>query len=87
LRPLSIRPSGGLRAPAQGITGGDTAFCFWLDTCSVWLVGVVSVYLALFVFKAPFWIVAICLVLEEAVKAVVGFARFRSQKWLNDLVN
>lgn len=68
-------------------SGGDTAFCFWLDTCSVWLVGVVSVYLALFVFKAPFWIVAICLVLEEAVKAVVGFARFRSQKWLNDLVN
>ena len=25
MRPLSIRPSGGLRAPAQGITGGDTA--------------------------------------------------------------
>lgn len=68
-------------------SGGDTAFCFWLDTCSVWLVGVVSVYLAIFVFNAPFWIVAICLVLEEAVKAIVGFMRFRSQKWLNDLVN
>lgn len=68
-------------------SGGDTAFCFWLDASSVWLVGVVSVFLALFVFKAPFWIVAFCLVLEEAVKALVGYIRYRSKAWLNDLVN
>lgn len=68
-------------------SGGDTTFCFWLDASSVWLVGVVLVYLSLFVFKAPFWIVSVCLVFEEVVKAVVGYIRYRSKAWLNDLVN
>lgn len=68
-------------------SGGDTAFCFWLDAASVWLVGVLAVFLALFVFHTPFWIVALCLVLEEAVKAIIGFIRFKSKAWLNDLVN
>lgn len=68
-------------------SGGDTKFCFLLDAGAVWAIGVLSVFLAAFVFKAPFWIIALCLVSEEIVKAIGGVVRFKSGKWLNDLVN
>lgn len=68
-------------------SGGDTRFCLILDTGSVWLIGVLLTFLALFVFDAPFWVVALCIVSEELVKATVGFKRFKSKKWINDLVN
>lgn len=68
-------------------SGGDTRFCLILDTGSVWLVGVLLTFLALFVFDAPFWVVALCIVSEELIKAVIGFIRFKSRKWINDLVN
>ncbi len=68
-------------------SGGDTKFCFWLDAGSVWIVGVLSVFLSALVFRAPFWVVALCLVSEEVVKAAGGFYRFLTKKWLNDLVN
>ncbi len=68
-------------------SGGDTKFCFLLDAGAVWLIGVLSVFLAGFVFHAPFWVLALCLVSEEVVKAAGGLLRFRSKKWLNDLVN
>lgn len=68
-------------------SGGDTTFCFWLDTGSLWGVGVLGAYLSAFVFHAPFWILAFFLVAEEVVKATGAFLRFKSGKWLNDLVN
>ncbi len=67
-------------------SGGDTRFCFLLDAGSVWGIGVLSLAVAAF-FKAPFIILALCLISEEIVKAIVGFKRFISKKWLNDLVN
>ena len=68
-------------------SGGDTRFCFYLDAGAVWCIGVLSVFLAAFVFHAPFWVIALCLVSEEVVKSIGGLLRFRSKKWLNDLVN
>ena len=68
-------------------SGGDTRFCLILDVCTVWGIGVLSVFLAASVFKAPFIILALCLVSEELVKAIFGVKRFISKKWLNDLVN
>ena len=68
-------------------SGGDTTFCLVLDGCSVWIIGVLSVYLSALVFHSPFWIVALCLVSEEMVKSIGVLWRFLSKKWLNDLVN
>lgn len=68
-------------------SGGDTKFCFLLDAGAVWFIGVLSVFLAAFVFHAPFWVIALCLISEEIVKAIGGLWRFLSKKWLNDLVN
>ena len=68
-------------------SGGDTKFCFLLDAGAVWFIGVLSVFLAAFVFHAPFRVIALCLISEEIVKAIGGLWRFLSKKWLNDLVN
>jgi len=67
--------------------GGDTVYCFILDVCAVWLIGVPSVYLTGLWFALPIVFVIIALNTEEVVKCIVGFKRFKSKKWINDLVN
>lgn len=67
--------------------GGDTIYCFILDVCAVWLIGVPSVYLTGLWFSLPIIFVIIALNSEEVVKCIVGFKRFKSKKWINDLVN
>lgn len=68
-------------------SGGDTLYCLILDVCAVWLIGVSSVFVTGLLLKLPALIVIIALNSEEAVKCIVGFKRFKSKKWINDLVN
>lgn len=68
-------------------SGGDTRYCFVLDVCTVWGIGVLSLFLCAFVFKTPFIVLALCLVFEEVIKLIFGLKRLISKKWLNDLVN
>lgn len=68
-------------------SGGDTLYCLILDVCAVWLIGVPSVFVTGLLLKLPALIVFIALNSEETVKGVVGFRRFKSKKWINDLVN
>ena len=68
-------------------SGGDTLYCLILDVCAVWLIGVPSVFVTGLLLKLPALIVFIALNSEEAVKGIVGFRRFKSKKWINDLVN
>ena len=67
--------------------GGDTVYCFILDMCAVWLIGVPFVYLTGLWLGLPVIFVIISLNSEEVVKGIVGFRRFKSKKWINDLVN
>jgi putative MATE family efflux protein len=66
-------------------SGGDTRFSFFLDTCSLWLVGVPIAFLAAFVFHLPVYYVFLFTIIEELIKLVIGLVRFRSGKWINDL--
>jgi len=67
--------------------GGDTVYCFILDMCAVWLIGVPLVYITGLWLGLPIIVVIISLNSEEAVKGIIGFRRFKSKKWINDLVN
>lgn len=67
--------------------GGDTVYCFILDMCAVWLIGVPFVYLTGLWLGLPVIFVIISLNSEEVVKGLVGFRRLKSKKWINDLVN
>jgi putative MATE family efflux protein len=68
-------------------SGGDTKFGLITEMMTIWLLGVPLALLGAFVlhFSAP--IVYAMITLEEAAKLIIGFRRFRSGKWINNLVN
>lgn len=67
--------------------GGDTRFALIMEICSIWLIGVPAAYFGAFVFHLPVYFVYLLVMLEEVAKAFVSAWRFRSRKWIHDLVN
>jgi putative MATE family efflux protein len=67
--------------------GGDTRFALIMEICSIWLIGVPAAYTGAFVFHLPVYWVYLMVVLEEVAKAFVSAWRFRSRRWIHDLVN
>jgi Na+-driven multidrug efflux pump len=67
--------------------GGDTRFALIMEICSIWLIGVPAAYISAFVFHLPVYYVYLMVALEEIAKAFVSGWRFRSRKWIHDLVN
>jgi len=67
--------------------GGDTRFALLMEICSIWLIGVPAAYLGGFVFHLPVYYVYLMVMLEEVAKSLVSLWRFRSRKWMHDLVN
>ena len=67
--------------------GGDTRFALIMEICSIWLIGVPAAYLGGFVFHLPVYYVYLMVMIEEAAKSLVSIWRFRSRKWIHDLVN
>lgn len=67
--------------------GGDTRFALLMEICSIWLIGVPAAYISAFVFHFPVYYVYLAVSLEEFTKAFASAWRFRSRKWIHDLVN
>jgi putative MATE family efflux protein len=67
--------------------GGDTRFALIMELCSIWLIGVPAAYIGGFVLHLHVYYVYLMVVLEEVAKAFVSGWRFRSRKWIHDLVN
>jgi putative MATE family efflux protein len=65
--------------------GGDTRFSLFVDGIIIWLVGVPMAYLGAFVFDLPVYFVYLCAMSEEATKWLLGFNRYFSRKWINNL--
>ena len=66
--------------------GGDTRFALIMEICSIWLIGVPTAYIAAFVFHLPVYYVYLAVSIEEIAKAFVSGWRFKSKKWIHDLV-
>lgn len=66
--------------------GGDTRFSMFLDAGSVWVVGVPLAVIAGLVLRLPVHIVYLLIMSEEAVKYGVALWRFRSRRWIHNLV-
>jgi len=67
--------------------GGDTRFALLMEICSIWLIGVPAAYVGAFVLHFPVYFVYLMVMLEEISKAFVSGWRFKSRKWIHDLVN
>ena len=67
--------------------GGDTRFSMMIDICGVWCVGIPMGCVAVYLFHLPVYYVVLFVYTEELAKMLVGFYRFRSNKWLKNLVH
>jgi Na+-driven multidrug efflux pump len=67
-------------------SGGDTRFALLLDAGMIWAIGVPLVLVGAFVWHLPVYYVYLLVVLEEFLKLIVGYLRFRTRAWINNLV-
>ena len=67
--------------------GGDTRFAMFMELFSIWLIGVPAALVGGFVLHLPVYDVYLMVLLEELVKAFVMVGRYRSRRWIHDLVN
>lgn len=66
-------------------SGGDSVFCLLLDLGGVWAIGIPLGLLSAFVFNLNIaWVFAFIL-LEEPVKFVIGYIRYKSKKWVRNV--
>lgn len=67
--------------------GGDTKFSMITDILGVWLIGIPLAWLSVFVFGWDIHLVVLLVSVEEVFKLTAGFLRFKSGKWINNLVH
>ena len=66
--------------------GGDTIFSAIIDVCFMWIIAIsLAACVAYFTNVQPY-IIYICLLSEQIFKAIVGFYRIKSGKWLHNVV-
>ncbi|MBK5261878.1 MAG: MATE family efflux transporter [Peptostreptococcaceae bacterium] len=67
--------------------GGDTKFAMFTECGSIWLIGVPIAFFGALVFQFPIYIVVALVKLEEVVKFFILRKRFKSGKWINNVIN
>lgn len=67
-------------------SGGDTKFCMVLDIINIWLIGVPLAFISVMVFHLPVHLVLALVLSEEIIKNIVVLKRFKSKKWINNLI-
>ena len=67
--------------------GGQALFCLLTESLIMWLVGIPLANLLAFRFGLPVYWAYFGLVTEEVLKLIIMFLRYKSGKWLVDLVS
>lgn len=65
--------------------GGDTRFAAFLDVAPLWGISVFAAAMLALVFKVPYIYVFMPNFIEDCVKLFIGFKRFKSGKWINNI--
>lgn len=68
-------------------SGGDTRFAYILDAGSMWIVGVPLALVGAFVLHLPVYYVYLLVMLDEVIKFAVSVWRFRSRRWIHNLIS
>ena len=66
--------------------GGDTKFCMFVDIITIWLIGVPVAFISVLVFKLPIHLVMALVFGEEIIKSITVLRRYKSNKWLNNVI-
>ncbi|MGL6312734.1 MATE family efflux transporter [Vibrio sp. WXL103] len=65
--------------------GGEHRFCLKIETASMWLIGIPCSIAAVFYLNLSFIYVYFIFVIDETIKALLLFLKFKEYKWLRDL--
>ena len=65
--------------------GGDVKFIMFIDVFFLWTMAVPLAWLCSQVWHLPFYFVAVIVLAEESVKAVICFKRYKSRVWIRDV--
>ena len=66
--------------------GGDTKFVMWTEIITMWGIGLPLAAILAFVFELPLMLVVAAMFVEEALKALIGYWRYRKNTWCNNLL-
>lgn len=67
-------------------SGGDIMVCILLDVLGVWMIAIPGGLLAAFVFKLPIMWVYAFISLEEPIKMIFGYLRYKKKIWVRNVV-
>ena len=67
-------------------SGGDTRFAMFVEGTTMWFVGVPLAFLGALYFQLPVYTVVLLVQLESVVKAYILHKRYRSGKWLKNMI-
>ncbi len=67
-------------------SGGDTKFCMFIDIVSIWFIGIPLSFITVLYFHLPIHLVMAVVFSEEVLKLFVLINRYKSKKWINNLV-
>jgi putative MATE family efflux protein len=77
---IVIHITGTLRA------GGDTKFAMLCEVATMWLIGVPIAFLGALYFKLPIYVIVLLVQIESLTKSILLRKRYRSKKWLNNMI-
>jgi putative MATE family efflux protein len=66
--------------------GGDTRFAMLAELCTIWLYAVPSAFFFALYLRWPIYLAVMMTQLEEVIKCIIMYRRYRSGKWVRDLV-
>lgn len=84
---MPLKVFNGLNIVGTMRCGGDTKFAMFVEVGSVWIIGVPLVFFGALYLGLPIYFVVLMAQTEEVVKGIICSRRFRSKKWLNNLVH
>ncbi len=67
-------------------SGGDAKFAAISEIATVWLIRVPLTFLGALVLQLPIYLVALLAEAESAIKAVILYVRYRSGKWMKNMI-
>jgi len=66
-------------------SGGDTGFSFFMETGTMWCVGVPLAWMGAFIFGLPVYWVYVLAMMDELTKFIIGNWRYYSHRWIHNL--
>ncbi len=67
--------------------GGDTRFAMKSNLGALWFMGIPLAYFGAFYLRVPVYVVYLLATSEELIRLSFGTKRFKSKKWMHNLVN